>query len=235
MKQYKEAFKKAFPYTIPVFTGYLFIGTAFGVMFAEIGYSFWWAALMSIFVYAGSGQYLAVNFFVPGVSFLQIIFLTFMVNVRHIFYGISLVERFNKIGKSRWYMIFALTDETYSLLCTTKVPKGVDESKFLFAISVLDHSYWVLGSVIGAIAGTLLPISSEGIEFAMTALFVVIFVEQWMDKRSNRIPELIGVAMAILSLVIFGAENFVLPAMLAIVALLFVGRKKLEQEGTKCQ
>jgi len=234
MSEYRKAFQKAFPYTIPVLTGYLFIGTAFGVMYAEKGYSFLWAILMSVLVYAGSGQYLAVNFFVPGVSFLQVIFLTFMVNVRHVFYGVSLLEKFNKVGKSRWYMIFALTDETYSLLCTTKIPKGVDESKFLLAISILDHSYWVLGSAIGAIAGTLLPISSEGIEFAMTALFIVIFIEQWMEKK-NRIPEIIGVVIAIVSLVIFGASNFVLPAMLAIVALLFVGRKKLDKEGVSCR
>ena len=234
MKQYKQAFKKAFPYTIPVLTGYLFIGIAFGVMSAEKGYSFLWAILMSVLVYAGSGQYLAVNFFVPGISFVQVIFLTFMVNVRHIFYGLSLVERFNKIGKSRWYMIFALTDETYSLLCTTKVPEGVDESKFLLAISILDHFYWVLGSAIGAIAGTVLPISSEGIDFAMTALFVVIFIEQWMEKK-NRIPEIIGVSMAIVSLLIFGAESFVLPAMLAIIALLFIGRKKLDREESICR
>lgn len=233
MSEYKKAFQKAFPYTIPVLTGYLFIGIAFGVMYAEKGYSFLWAILMSVMVYAGSGQYLAVNFFVPGISFLQVIFLTFMVNVRHIFYGISLLERFNKIGKTRWYMIFALTDETYSLLCTTKVPKGVNESRFLFAISVLDHSYWVLGSAIGAIAGTLLPISSEGIDFAMTALFVVIFIEQWMERK-NRIPELIGVAVATVALIIFGANNFVLPAMFAIVALLFIGRKKLDKEDELC-
>ena len=233
MSEYRKAFQKAFPYTIPVLTGYLFIGTAFGVMYAEKGYSFLWAILMSVLVYAGSGQYLAVNFFVPGVSFLQVIFLTFMVNVRHVFYGVSLLEKFNKVGKSRWYMIFALTDETYSLLCTTKIPKGVDESKFLLAISILDHSYWVLGSAIGAIAGTLLPISSEGIEFAMTALFIVIFIEQWMERK-NRIPELIGVVVAIVTLNIFGAAQFVLPAMLVIVAILFVGKKKLDKEVLSC-
>ena len=229
MKEYKKAFKKAFPYTIPVLTGYLFIGIAFGVMYAEKGYSFLWAMLMSLLVYAGSGQYLAVNFFVPGVSFLQVIFLTFMVNVRHVFYGISLVERFNQFGKSRWYMIFGLTDETYSLLCTTKVPEEVDEEKFLLAISLMNQSYWVLGSVIGAIAGTVLPINSEGIDFAMTALFVVIFVEQWMDKK-NRVPELIGVVLAIIGIQIFGASSFVLPSMLAIIFMLLVARKKLEDK-----
>ncbi len=233
MTGYKKAFRKAFPYTIPVLTGYLFIGIAFGVMYAEKGYSFLWAILMSLLVYAGSGQYLAVNFFVPGFSFLQVIFLTFMVNVRHIFYGISLLEKFNKMGKKRWYMIFGLTDETYSLLCTTNVPEDVEEDKFLFAISIMNQSYWVLGSAIGAIAGTVLPINSEGIDFAMTALFVVIFIEQWMEKK-NRIPEIIGVAVAIVALVIFGASSFVLPAMLAIVALLFVGRKKLDKEDESC-
>lgn len=233
MTGYKKAFRKAFPYTIPVLTGYLFIGIAFGVMYAEKGYSFLWAISMSLLVYAGSGQYLAVNFFVPGFSFLQVIFLTFMVNVRHIFYGISLLEKFNKMGMKRWYMIFGLTDETYSLLCTTNVPEDVEDDKFLFAISIMNQCYWVLGSAIGAIAGTVLPINSEGIDFAMTALFVVIFVEQWMDKK-NRIPEMIGVAVAIVALTIFGASSFVLPAMLAIVVLLFVGRKRLDKEDEVC-
>ena len=182
MSGYKMAFKKAFPYTIPVLTGYLFIGIAFGVMYAEKGYSFLWAMLMSLLVYAGSGQYLAVNFFVPGISLIQVIFMTLMVNVRHIFYGISLLERFHNMGKKRWYMIFGLTDETYSLLCTTNVPEGVEEEKFLFAISIMNQSYWVIGSAIGGLAGTLIPFNSEGIDFAMTALFVVIFVEQWMDR-----------------------------------------------------
>lgn len=229
MTEYKQAFKKAFPYTIPVLTGYLFIGIAFGVMYAEKGYSFLWAILMSLLVFAGSGQYLAVNFFVPGISFVQVIFLTFMVNVRHIFYGISLVERFNRFGISRWYMVFGLTDETYSLLCTTKVPKHVDEEKFLFAITVLDHLYWTLGSAIGALAGTLLPINSKGIEFAMTALFVVIFIEQWSEKK-NRIPALIGVIGAVVALQIFGADKFVLPAMVAIILALFAGKRKLNKE-----
>jgi len=229
MSGYKQAFKKAFPYTIPVLTGYLFIGIAFGVMYAEKGYSFLWAILMSLLVYAGSGQYLGVNFFVPGVSFLQVIFLTLMVNVRHIFYGISLLEKFNNMDKKRWYMIFGLTDETYSLLCTTNVPEDVDEEKFLFAISLMNQCYWVIGSALGGIAGNFIPFNSEGIEFAMTALFVVIFVEQWMSKE-NRIPELIGVVAALICLQIFGAGQFVLPTMLVIIAVLFIGRKRISRE-----
>ena len=236
MAGYKQAFRKAFPYTIPVLTGYLFIGIAFGVMFAEKGYSFLWAMLMSLMVYAGAGQYLAVNFFVPGVSFLNVIAMTLMVNIRHIFYGISLLERFHQMGKKRWYMIFGLTDETYSLLCTTKVPKGVEEEKFLFAISLMNQSYWIIGSAIGGIAGALIPFNSEGIEFAMTALFIVIFVEQWMDAK-NRIPELLGVAAAFVCLQIFGVDGFVLPSMILITLVLLLGRTKLEtgMEGELCR
>lgn len=236
MAGYKQAFRKAFPYTIPVLTGYLFIGIAFGVMFAEKGYSFLWAMLMSLMVYAGSGQYLAVYFFVPGVSFLNVIAMTLMVNIRHIFYGISLLERFHQMGKKRWYMIFGLTDETYSLLCTTKVPKGVEEEKFLFAISLMNQSYWIIGSAIGGIAGALIPFNSEGIEFAMTALFIVIFVEQWMDAK-NRIPELLGVAAAFVCLQIFGVDGFVLPSMILITLVLLLGRTKLEtgMEGELCR
>ncbi|MDE6957459.1 MAG: AzlC family ABC transporter permease [Lachnospiraceae bacterium] len=230
MKGYRNAVKKAFPYTIPVLTGYVFIGIAFGVMFAEKGYSFLWAMLMSLLVYAGSGQYLAVNFFVPGVSFLQVALMTLMVNIRHVFYGISLLEKFHNMGKKRWYMIFGLTDETYSLLCTTKIPEDVEEEKFLFVISMMNQSYWVLGSAIGGLAGAFLPFNSEGIDFAMTALFVVIFVEQWMS-RENRVPEIAGVMSAFVCLQIFGMDQFVLPSMLLIVLILFVSRKKLEGVG----
>ena len=159
---YKAAFKAAFPHTLPVMTGYLFIGIAFGVMFADKGYNFLWAGLMSLLVYAGSGQYLAVNFFDPSVSLLQVVFLTFMVNVRHIFYGLSLLDKFKVSGKKKPYMIFSLTDETYSLYFLTKTPQNVDEGKFLFALSILDQSYWVIGSMIGGIAGTLIPFDSTG-------------------------------------------------------------------------
>lgn len=227
MNQKKSALRCAFPYTIPVLTGYLFIGIAFGVMFQEKGYNFLWAILMSLVVYAGSGQYLAVNFFVPGVSFVQVIFMTFMVNVRHIFYGLSLLERFHAMGKRRWYMIFSLTDETYSLLCTTKVPEGVDEKRFLFSIAVLDQLYWIAGSAIGSIAGSVLPFNAEGIDFAMTALFVVIFTEQWLTSK-NHLPAMAGIAASVVCLVLFGSERFVLPAMIVIMIILLATRRYKE-------
>ena len=226
---YEKAFKAAFPYTIPVMTGYLFIGMAFGVMIQEKGYNFLWAILMSVLCYAGSGQYLAVNFFSPGVSLLQVIFMEFMLNIRHIFYGLSLLERFAKMGKKRLYMIFSLTDETYSLFFVTKVPKDVEEGQFLFAIALLDQLYWIIGSAIGAIAGTLIPFDTTGIDFAMTALFVVIFVEQWLTSR-NHLPALTGIAASLICLLIFGSDNFILPSMICIMIILLSGRKVTEEK-----
>lgn len=226
---YAKAFRAAFPFTVPVLTGYLFIGTAFGVMFQEKGYNFLWAIVMSILVYAGSGQYLAVNFFAPGVNLLQVIFLEFMVNIRHIFYGLSLLERFSEMGKKKLYMIFSLTDETYSLFFVTKIPKDVDEHKFMFAIALLDQLYWITGSAIGAIAGSVIPFDAAGIDFAMTALFVVIFVEQWMTSITH-LPALIGIVTGVVCLLVFGSENFILPTMICILVILLSGRKMIEQE-----
>lgn len=232
MGDLKAAIKKAFPCTVPVLTGYLFMGAAFGVMFASLGYNVLWAILVSTVVYAGSGQYLAVNFFVPGFSLIQAVFLTIMVNIRHVFYGLSLVGRYNRFGPKRWYMIFGLTDETYSLICTTDIPKDCDEEDFLFSITLLDHIYWVLGAAVGSILATVMVFDSTGIEFAMTALFLVIFIEMW-QKRTNRMPELIGVLVALVCLIVFGADNFVLPAMLVMVAAVLFLRNKLEPEGAK--
>lgn len=224
--------KKAFPYTIPILTGYLFIGLAFGVMFADMGYNVLWAILVSLVVYAGSGQYLAVNFFVPGYSLVQAVFLTLMVNIRHVFYGLSLVDRYNRFGRKRWYMIFGMTDETYSVVCTTKVPEGVDEEDFIFSITLLNHIYWIVGTIIGCLAATAMPFDSTGIEFAMTALFLVLFIEMWMS-RSNRVSELIGVLSALVCLAVFGADGFVLPTMLLIVAVILVCRKRMEPDSDK--
>ncbi|MBP3385717.1 MAG: AzlC family ABC transporter permease [Candidatus Methanomethylophilaceae archaeon] len=228
MGEMTKAMRKAFPYTIPVLVGYVFMSFAFGVMFTEQGYSVLWAILMRIVVYAGSGQYLAVNFFVPGVSLLQAAFLTIMVNIRHVFYGLSLVERYNRVGfLKRLYLIFGMTDETYSLVCTTNIPDDVDEGKFLLSITLLNQLYWIGGTIVGSLASTAIPFNSEGIEFAMTALFIVLFVELWC-KRSNRYPELVGVMASILCLVIFGADGFILPTMILIIAILMINRNRLD-------
>lgn len=229
---YKSAFKAAFPHTLPVLTGYLFIGIAFGVMFADKGYNFIWAGVMSLLVYAGSGQYLAVNFFDPSVSVLQAVFLTFMVNIRHIFYGLSLLDKFKVSGRKKPYMIFSLTDETYSLYFLTKTPPGVDEGKFLFALALLDQSYWIAGSVIGAIAGSLIPFDSKGIDFAMTALFIVLFVEQWMEQK-NRLSAAVGILISAVCLIIFGKDSFILPSMIGIMLVLLAFRKIPSKKNTE--
>ena len=226
---YKHAIRTAFPYTMPVLMGYLFIGIAFGVMYQEKGYGVLWATLMSILVYAGSGQYLAISFFVPGMQFASMVFLTFMVNVRHIFYGLSLLTRFENMKMERWYMIFSLTDETYSLYFNTKVPPDVKEERFLFAIAFLNHLYWVVGSIIGSVAGTLIPFNDKGIDFAMTALFLVIFVEQWLAVKSH-FPALAGIGAAFACLLIFGKERFILPSMICIMILLLLFRGNLEDK-----
>lgn len=228
MGEYKKAMRRAFPYTVPVLAGYLFIGAAFGVMFADQGYNVLWAVLMSVVVYAGSGQYLATNFFVPGISILQAVFLTLMVNIRHVFYGLSLVDRYNRFGRKRWYLIFGMTDETYSLICTTGVPDDVDEEKFLLSITLLNQLYWIVGTAIGSLTATVIAFDSTGIEFAMTALFIVMFMELWY-MRSNRPAELIGMLSAVLCLALFGASNFVLPTMVLMVAVILLGRKKLDR------
>ena len=228
MGEYKKAMRRAFPYTVPVLAGYLFIGAAFGVMFADQGYNVLWAVLMSVVVYAGSGQYLATNFFVPGISILQAVFLTLMVNIRHVFYGLSLVDRYNRFGRKRWYLIFGMTDETYSLICTTGVPDDVDEEKFLLSITLLNQLYWIVGTTIGSLTATVIAFDSTGIEFAMTALFIVMFMELWY-RRSNRPAELIGMLSAVLCLALFGASNFVLPTMVLMVAVILLGRKKLDR------
>ena len=158
----KQAIKTAFPVTIPVLLGYLSIGIAFGLLFENAGYNFIWAFFMSLVVYAGAMQFIAVSFFAGGVGLIQIALMTLVINVRHIFYGLSFLDRFDGMGKKKWYMAFALTDETYSLLCGRKAPENVDEKKFFFCVALLNQSYWVLGSVIGSLAGSLITFNTTG-------------------------------------------------------------------------
>jgi len=229
MNEKTKALKAAFPYTIPVMLGYLFIGIAFGVLFENKGYNFMWAILMSTLVYAGSMQYVAINFFTGGVSLVTVVFITLMVNIRHVFYGLSMIDKFKDMGKVKPYMIFSLTDETYSLLCLTDTPKDVNKNYFLFFIALLNQSYWVIGSFIGSVAGSLITFNSEGIDFAMTALFTVIFVEQWLFCTSH-IPAITGILITVICLILFGAESFLLPSMLLILIVLTIFRDKIESK-----
>ena len=225
----KKALRPAFTVTIPVLCGYLFIGFAFGVMLRDAGFTAPWAFLSSLTIYAGSGQYLLVSLLAANASLVTVAVMTLLLNCRHIFYGLSFLETFHQMGRAKWYMIFSLTDETYSLLCSLKTPDGIDPAAMRFLISVLDQSYWIIGSVIGAIVGGVLPFDTTGIDFAMTALFTVIFVEQWKSSKCH-IPAFLGLGAAAVSLALLGPDNFILPAMLAICVMLVALRGKLAGE-----
>lgn len=183
---------------------------------------------MSLFVYAGSGQYLLVSLISSGASLLSTAVATLLVNARHLFYGISLVDTYRNAGRKKPYMIFSLTDETYSLVTQAKTPANVDKTAYCFLVSLLDQCYWVVGCVLGNVAGMLLPIDFTGIEFVLTALFVTMFVEQWLTARDHA-PALIGVLCTALCLLIFGRELFLIPSMAAIAGLLIIRRGKEEK------
>lgn len=223
----KKAFRAAFPVTVPVLLGYLFVGLAFGVLLRQGGYGPLWAAGMSAAVYAGSMQFVMLNFLGGGFSLVQVALMTLAVNFRHLFYGLSFTERFRQMGKKRWYMIYSLTDETYSLLCSQRAPEGVEQGQFFFAIALLDELYWIAGAVLGTVVGGLLPFDTTGIDFAMTALFIVIFTEQWLSYPTH-LPAILGLCCAVISLVIFGPSNFILPALIVTVTMLFACRRYLE-------
>ena len=224
--------------TVPVLMGYLAIGMAFGLMLQSAGYGVGWALLMSLTIYAGSGQYLGVSLLAAGAPLGQVAFLTLMINFRHLVYGLSMLEKFRGMGARKLYMIFSLTDETYALLSSAQAPVGVNPKSFYFAIAVLDQSYWILGSVIGAVAGAVIPFSTEGVDFAMTALFVVIAVEQWKTYRKH-LPALLGCAVTVVFLIIlgsvFGQDQMLLISLGVIVLILLILRDRLdEKEGEPC-
>lgn len=215
--------------------GYLSIGIAFGLMLQAVGYGPVWAVFMSLVIYAGSGQYLGCTLLAQGAALPQVALLTLLLNFRHLFYGLSLLDTFRGTGKKKPYLIFALTDETYALMTSVRPPADVDPGSFYLAVALLDHSYWVLGSLIGATLGTLISFDTTGIDFAMTALFVVIAVDQWKTAGKTglkgHIPALLGFGCTILSCLIFGRDNLLIPALLAMCALLLAFRGQLEPTG----
>ena len=219
--------KQAFYRSIPVMAGYIVLGIGFGILMRNSGYGVVWAAAMSIFIYAGSMQYVGVGLLAGGASVITTVITTIMVNARHLFYSISMIDKYKNEGKYKPYMIFALTDETYSLLCDGKVPDGVKPAKYRFLVSLFDHSYWVIGSIIGNLIGAVLPFSTEGIEFSMTALFIASFTEQWLSSKDH-IPALTGLICTFLCLIAFGRDNFLIPAMLLITLVLTFLRKREE-------
>ncbi len=228
----RDIVKKAFIKSVPVMAAYEVLGFGFGILMSRNGYHPVWSFLASLFIFAGSMQYVLVDLLLTAASPLTTAVMTVMVNARHLFYGISMVKRYRDKGKYRPYLIFALTDETYSLLCDETDYPAEYKGLYCFLVSLFNQSYWVSGSVIGAVTGAAVSFNSAGIEFSMTALFVTVFVEQWLTSKDHR-PALTGLLATTLCLVIFGSSSFLIPAMILITVLLFVPyiQKKKETEA----
>ncbi len=221
--------KRAFVKTLPVMAGYMVLGFGFGIITMEAGYGFLTALLMSVLIYAGSMQYVLVSLLTGGASLLSGTVTTLMVNARHLFYGVSMVEKYKGAGRKKPYLMFALTDETYSLVCGGDCPEGMDFHIYATVVSAMNHTYWIAGTVLGALAGAFVNVNFAGVDFAMTALFITVFVEQWKDAK-NHLPALIGVSASVLCLLLFGKDNFLIPSMLLISLSLSFGRKFIRRK-----
>ncbi len=232
-KTFKKSVRAAFVSSIPIMAGYIMLGMGFGILLAEQNYSPLWALLMSVTMYAGSMQYVAVDLLASGATLINTAIMTVMVNARHLFYGISMIDKYRGAGKKKFYMVFGLTDENYSLLCEAKVPAGADKHTYGFFVTLFDHCYWITGCVLGAVIGTVVPFDFAGVEFVLTALFVAIFTEQWISTKDH-VPALTGVFSTLVCLIIFGSENFLIPAMLvitlALTALRFIRKERTHDD-----
>lgn len=219
-----KTFKYAFPHTLPVLTGYLFLGISYGFYMKALGFEFWYPFLMSLVIYAGSMQFVTVELLLSSFDPIKAFFMTLMINARHLFYGISMLTKYKDMGWKKIYLIFGLTDETFSVNCSVTIPEEIDEGWFYFFVTLLDHSYWVIASLLGAVFGSFISFNTEGIEFVMTAMFIVIFLEQWLSNK-NHTSAMIGLGVSILCLAILGSDKFIIPAMIAISLCLAILRK----------
>ncbi|MCI8649071.1 MAG: branched-chain amino acid transporter AzlC [Anaerotruncus sp.] len=215
----KKAFRAAFPYTIPIFAGFWFLGLTYGIYMNVSGFSFWYPMLMSLVIFAGSIEFVTVNLLLGAFNPLQALAITLMINARHLFYGISMLDKYRKTGLKKLYLIFGMCDESFSINYTAEIPEGIDRGWFMFFVTLLNHFYWFFGATLGGICGSLLQFNTEGLDFVMTAMFVVIFMEQWL-KEKQHISALVGIGLSLLCLLAFGPEQFMLPAMFLILVVL---------------
>ncbi|MCM1045472.1 MAG: azaleucine resistance protein AzlC [Candidatus Gastranaerophilales bacterium] len=226
----KKAFTAAFPNTIPIFAGFWFLGLTYGIYMNVSGFSFWYPMLMSLTIFAGSMEFVAVNLLMGAFNPIQALTMTLMINARHLFYGLSMLDRYKGTGLKKFYLIFGMCDESFSINYTADIPEGVDKGWFMFFVTLLDHFYWFFGSTLGGICGSLIHFDTEGLDFVMTAMFVVIFLEQWM-KDKNHVSAVLGLVISLGCLIAFGADDFIIPAMAVILAALTLIRKPLEKGG----
>ncbi len=225
----KQIIKQAFPRTIPVMAGYISLGIAFGLLLQSIGYGPIWAFLMSLCICAGSAQFLAVELLAAGATLTQVALLTFLLNFRHLFYGLSMIEKYRGTGIRKLYLIFAMTDETYAIFTGYQIPEGLSDKTYYFAITLMNQLYWIFGGVVGSVAGSIIPFDMTGIDFAMTALFAVMVVEQW-KQQNNHIPAISGFAITIAALHLFGADSFLIPALIVMAVVLLCMQSTLNRE-----
>ena len=225
-----RALRAAFPHTVPILTGFLFLGMTYGVYMSSLGFSWIYPTLMALTIFAGSMEFVTANMLLGAFNPLQAFAMTLMVNARHLFYGLAMLDRFRGLGWKKLYLIFGMCDETFSVTCSARVPEGVDEGWFMTFVTLLDQLYWVLGAALGGLCGSLLTLNTEGLDFVMTAMFVVIFLENWL-KEENHTSSLLGLALPLVCLVLFGAQSFILPSMAAILLALTALRGRLEKGG----
>ncbi len=226
----QKAFLAAFPHTIPIFAGFWFLGLTYGIYMNASGFTFWYPMLMGLTIFAGSMEFVAVNLLLGAFNPLQALTMTLMINARHLFYGISMLDRYKNTGWKKFYLIFGMCDESFSINYTASIPKDVDKGWFMFFVTLLNHCYWVFGAALGGIFGSMLTINTKGLDFVMTAMFVVIFLEQWLKERSH-ISAYLGLGLSLLCLLVFGADRFIIPSMLAILGTLTLLRKPIEKGG----
>lgn len=226
----RRALAAAFPHTIPIFAGFWFLGMAYGIYMNISGFSVWYPLLMSTVIFGGSLEFVAVALLMGPFAPVQALILALMIQARHLFYGIAMLDKFKGMGWKRIYLIFGMCDESFSINYTARIPEGVDEGWFMFFVTLLNQFYWVSGSTIGGIVGSLITFNTEGLEFVMTAMFVVIFLEQFL-KESKHYTALIGIGASLLCLLIFGADSFMIPTMVTILGLLTLFRKPIEKAG----
>ena len=224
------ALRTAFPYTIPIFAGFWFLGLTYGIYMNVSGFSFWYPMIMSAVIFGGSLEFVTVNLLLGAFNPLQALTLALMIQARHLFYGISMLDKYKQTGWKKYYLIFGMCDESFSINYTAQIPDDVDKGWFMFWVTLLNQLYWVSGSTLGGLLGSLLTFNTQGLEFVMTAMFVVIFLEQWLKEKKHW-TALIGLAASILCLILFGAEDFMIPAMVLILASLTLCRKPIEKAG----
>ncbi len=225
----RKALKAAFPYTIPIFAGFWFLALAYGIYMNTAGFSFVYPMCMSILIFGGSLEFIAVEMLLSPFAPVQVLVMTLLVQARHLFYGISMLEKYRGMGWKKFYLIFGMCDESFSINYTAEVPEGVDRGWFYFFVTLLNQLYWVSGAVIGGLVGSLLSFDTEGLSFVMTAMFVVIFMEQWL-KEKNHSSAFLGLGASVLCLLVFGPDSFMIPTMAVIVAALALLQKPLERK-----